>query len=246
MIETTNPGSAIDIQLREDITFLYVFIALKASIIGWQHCKPVIVVDGTFLKAAFGGTLLVATTQDAAGKLFPLAFSVVDSENDASWEYFITRLKQAFGTRQGITIVHARELPITSLIMHLHDLQQEYSYKHRKITTDTVTTFATNHEVLLFQNYISSLKLQVKPSTNDIITVLEKGQKYTVNMKERTCTCKKFEVEEIPCQHAVAVLNERRIEPYEYCSRYYTKASMLATYSETMYPLEKEEEWIIP
>ncbi|XP_050222648.2 uncharacterized protein LOC126672736 [Mercurialis annua] len=356
MIGTTNPGSAIDIQLREDNSFLYVFIALKASIIGWQHCKPIIVVDGTFLKATFGGTLLVATTQDAAGKLFPLAFSVVDSENDASWEYFITRLRQAFGTRQGIcivsdrhlsiesavkkifpealhgicmfhllnnlktnfkknakklkepffaaakaytetdfeyhmkeideldvrirpylqsikyerwsrvhavkkryktmtsnlaeslnaAIVHARELPITALLMHLHDLQQEYSYKHRKIATDTVTTLATNHEDLLFQNYINALKLQVKPSTDDIITVLERGQKYTVNMKERTCTCKKFEIEEIPCQHAVAVLNERRIEPYEYCSRYYTKAAMLATYSEIVYPLEKEEEWIIP
>ncbi|XP_050221306.1 uncharacterized protein LOC126671564 [Mercurialis annua] len=103
-------------------------------------------------------------------------------------------------------IVHARELPITALLMHLHDLQQEYSYKHRKISTDTVTTLATNHEDLLFQNYINSLKLQVKPSTNDIITVLERGQKYTVNIKERTCTCKKFEIEEIPCQHAVAVI----------------------------------------
>ncbi|XP_050222827.1 uncharacterized protein LOC126672920 [Mercurialis annua] len=330
--------------------------SLKASITGWQYCKPVIVVDATFLKATFGGTLLVATAQDAAGKLFPLAFSVVDSENDDSWHYFFTKIKQAFQTREGICIVsdrhlsiesaikriypeathgvctfhllnnlktnfkrnakklkepffaatraytevefdyhmkvldslnarvrpflqqikyerwsrvhslknryktmtsnlaeslnaailHVRELPITALFMHLHDLQQEYSYKHRKIAVDTVTTLSIIHEDLLLQNYINSLKLQVKPSSDDIITVLENGKKYTVNIVERTCTCKKFDIDEIPCKHAITFLADKKIEPYAYCSRYYTNAAMLATYSETVYPLEKEEEWIIP
>ncbi|XP_050222756.1 uncharacterized protein LOC126672847 [Mercurialis annua] len=78
-------------------------------------------------------------------------------------------------------------------------------------------------------NYINSLKLQVKPSSDDIITVLENGKKYTVNMVKRT-----------------SFLADKKIEPYAYCSRYYTNAAMLATYSETVYPLEKEEEWIIP
>ncbi|XP_050217252.1 uncharacterized protein LOC126668077 [Mercurialis annua] len=355
MLAATNPGSVIDIELRDDDSFLYVFTALKASIEGWQHCKPIMVVDGTFLKATFGGMLLVVTAQDASGKLFPLAFSVVDSENDDSWEYFFYQIREAFGTREDICIVsdrhlsiesavkkvypeaahgicifhllnnlkthfkknaknikepffgaakaytekefnyhmkvlnslddriipfltdigyarwsrvhckskryktmtsnlaeslnaailHARELPITSLLMHLHDLQQEYSYKNRNIAMNTVTTLTTNHEDALFQNYIHSLKLQVKPSTKNIISVMENGKKYTVNMTKRTCTCKKFETDEIPCKHAVAVLNKDKIEPYEYCSKYYTKAAMLATYSETVYPLEREE-WIIP
>ncbi|XP_050223969.1 uncharacterized protein LOC126673758 [Mercurialis annua] len=353
---TTNPGSAVDIQVRENNSFLYAFTALKASIIGWQHCKPIIVVDGTFLKAAFGGTLLVATSQDAAGKLFPLAFCVVDSENDLSWEYFITQLREAFGTREGICIVsdrhisidsavkkiypeathgicmfhllnnikthfkrnakkikdpffaaaraytesefdyhmkeldklderikpylqgigykrwsrhhsytnrfktmtsnlaeslnaailHARELPVTTLLMHLHDLQQEYSYTHRNIAMQTRTTLTPVYEKILSYNYTNSLKLQVKPSTNELITVKDNGRKHTVDMKERTCTCNKFEIDEIPCQHALAILNEMHQEPYKYCSKYYTTASMLATYSETVFPIEKEDEWKIP
>ncbi|XP_050224326.1 uncharacterized protein LOC126674015 [Mercurialis annua] len=80
----------------------------------------------------------------------------------------------------------------------------------------------------------------------DIITVLENGKEYTVNMVKRTCTCKKFDIDEIPCKHDVAFLADKKTEPYAYCSRYYTNAAMLATYSETVYPLEKEEEWIIP
>ncbi|XP_050207758.1 uncharacterized protein LOC126657158 [Mercurialis annua] len=348
---TTNPQSAIDIQVRSDQTFLYVFIALKASNKGWQHCKPVIVVDGTFLKAAYGGILLVATAQDAAGKLFPLAFSVVDSENDESWEYFITQIRATFGTREGIcfvsdrhlsiksavqkvypeathelcmfhllsnlkthfkknakklkepffaaakaytknefdyhmkeldkldgrikpyleslgyarwskyhsytnryktmtsnlaeslnaAILHARDLPITTLLMHLHDFQQEYSYTHRNIAINTTTILTSYYEKILSYNYVKSLKIQVKPSTNQIYTVIDNGEKYTVKMQERKCTCKKFEIDELPCQHALAILNEMNLDPYQYCSKYYTKESMLATYDETVFPIDKDE-----
>ena len=66
-------------------TFLYVYMVLQASIHGWQYCIPLIVVDGTFLKIKFGGTLLTASTQDAASKIFSLVFVVVDYENDSSW-----------------------------------------------------------------------------------------------------------------------------------------------------------------
>ncbi|XP_050233550.1 uncharacterized protein LOC126682035 [Mercurialis annua] len=86
-LKTTNPGTVTELETREN-RFLYVFISLNASIKGWGFCKPIIVVDGTFLKAAYGGTLLTAATQDAANKIFPLAFCVVDSENNESWEWF--------------------------------------------------------------------------------------------------------------------------------------------------------------
>ncbi|XP_050207784.1 uncharacterized protein LOC126657177 [Mercurialis annua] len=356
MQATTNPGTLIDIEVRDDDSFLYVFTALNASIKGWQHCSPVMIVDGTFLKAAYGGTLLVATAQDAAGKLFPLAFAIVDSENDKSWEYFFTQIRNAFGLREGMCIVsdrhlsidkaaekiypeathcvcmfhllnnikvnfkrnakkvkvpffaaakaytendfnyhmkeldelderirpylegignkrwsrfysknnrfktmtsnpaeslnaalvHARELPVATLLMHLHDLQQEYSYKHRNIAHNTITRMMKKHEDVLAQSYVNSLKLQVKPSSNEVFTVMHNGEKYTVDLKKRTCTCKRFDIDEIPCQHAVVILNEMNREPYDFCSRYYMKEAMLATYSEMVFPIEKQDEWIIP
>ncbi|XP_050211806.1 uncharacterized protein LOC126661964 [Mercurialis annua] len=355
MLGTTNPGSTIDIQVTEDHYFLYVFTALNSSIKGWQHCRPVMIVDGTFLKAAYGGTLLVATAQDAAGILFPLAFCIVDSENDKSWEYFFSQIRNAFGTRAGMCIVsdrhlsidnaakkiypeadhclcifhllnniktnfrrsakkvkepfiaaakaytekdfnyhmnelddidtriksylhgirykrwsryhsecnryktmtsnpaeslnaaikHARELSIATLLMYLHDLQQEYSYKNRNIAMYTMTKMTKRHDVLA-QSYVNSLKLQVKHSTNEVITVLNGSIKYTVDMKDRTCTCKRFEIDEIPCQHAVAIINEMNRDPYQYCSIYYMKETMLATYSETVFPMAKEDEWDVP
>lgn len=58
--------------------FQYFFLAMGASVHGWKFCRPVISVDGTFLKGKSHGTLLLATAQDGDNHLFPLAFSIVD------------------------------------------------------------------------------------------------------------------------------------------------------------------------
>ena len=88
MIQQTNLGLVVQLKIREDNTFLYVFMALKASISGWQHCILIVIIDEIFLKSKYRGILLTASTQDAQGKIFPLAFYIADSENDDSWKWF--------------------------------------------------------------------------------------------------------------------------------------------------------------
>ena len=67
--------------------FKFCFMAFGASIEGWKYCRPIISVDGTFLKCKFGGILLTASSQDGNNQIFPLAFAIVDSENDVSWTW---------------------------------------------------------------------------------------------------------------------------------------------------------------
>ncbi|TYK25813.1 protein FAR1-RELATED SEQUENCE 3-like [Cucumis melo var. makuwa] len=77
-------GSVVEYKVDVDGRFLYFFMALSTSISGWQHCRSVISIDGTSLKNKYGGTLLFASTSDGNDQIFPLAFCVVDSENDSS------------------------------------------------------------------------------------------------------------------------------------------------------------------
>ncbi|KAH0712467.1 hypothetical protein KY289_008426 [Solanum tuberosum] len=102
MVKHTNPGSVTRLEKTDDGRFLYAYLALYASIKGLEYCMPVVVVDGSFLKAAYRGTILTACTQDAAGKILPLAFAVVDSENDASWKWFFERIRETYGIREGV------------------------------------------------------------------------------------------------------------------------------------------------
>ncbi|XP_070010848.1 uncharacterized protein [Nicotiana sylvestris] len=84
MLEYANSGSVTRLHTEGDGSFLYAFIAIYASIRGWVYCRPTIVVDGSFLKSTYRGTILTASTQDAEGQILPLAYAIVDSKNDAS------------------------------------------------------------------------------------------------------------------------------------------------------------------
>ncbi|XP_070055072.1 uncharacterized protein [Nicotiana tomentosiformis] len=84
ILEKTYPGSVVKLEKTKNDYFLYALVALSASIKDWKHCRQVVVVDGNFLKSAYKGIMLTASTMDATGSIFPLAYAVVDSENDAS------------------------------------------------------------------------------------------------------------------------------------------------------------------
>nr|XP_016462698.1 PREDICTED: uncharacterized protein LOC107785828 [Nicotiana tabacum] len=68
-MEKTYLGSVVKLKKTDDDCFLYVFVAICTSISGWEYCKPVVVVDGTFLKSAYRRIMLTTSTMDAAESL---------------------------------------------------------------------------------------------------------------------------------------------------------------------------------
>jgi len=81
MLEYANPGSVTRLHTEGDGSFLYAFIAIYASIRGWVYCRPTVVVDGSFLKSTYRGTILTASTQDAEGKNTIQLHSVKETKN---------------------------------------------------------------------------------------------------------------------------------------------------------------------
>src|SRR5436190_10379622 len=59
---------------------------------GFSHYRPVLGLDGTHLKTRYQGILLAITGMDALGKLFPVAFAVVDAENNDNWLWMLKLL----------------------------------------------------------------------------------------------------------------------------------------------------------
>lgn len=96
-IKKTNPGSIAEVfTTGPDHRFQRLFVSFYSSIYGFLNgCLPVIGLGGIHLKSKYLGTLLSATSFDAEGALFPLAFGVVDEENDESWMWFLSELHKA-------------------------------------------------------------------------------------------------------------------------------------------------------
>ncbi|WP_163008886.1 transposase, partial [Streptomyces sp. S5] len=108
MVKRKNPGSDVDIETDSANCFKFFYMCLAASKHGWPYCRPVIVVDGSALKAKFGGMLLAACGHDANGSIFPLAFGIVPSESNESWTWFFEKLRDSIGTRESLAIVADR------------------------------------------------------------------------------------------------------------------------------------------
>nr|XP_016494671.1 PREDICTED: uncharacterized protein LOC107813873 [Nicotiana tabacum] len=66
ILEKTYLGSVVKLKKTDDDCFLYVFVAICTSSSGWEYCRPVVVVDGTFLNSAYRGIMLTASTMDTA------------------------------------------------------------------------------------------------------------------------------------------------------------------------------------
>lgn len=99
-IRRTNPGSIASVYGNPaDNCFQRLFVSFQASIYGFVNaCRPLLGLDRTLLKSKYLGTLLFATGFDGDGALFPLAFGVVDEENDDNWMWFLSELHNLLET----------------------------------------------------------------------------------------------------------------------------------------------------
>lgn len=74
--------------------FQRVFWAFEPSIQGFEHCRPLITIDGTHLYGKYKETLFIAMSLDANDQLFPLAFAITEGKNGSSWPWFMTCIKR--------------------------------------------------------------------------------------------------------------------------------------------------------
>ncbi|XP_074341983.1 uncharacterized protein LOC141679382 [Apium graveolens] len=59
----------------------------------WKEgCRPVLGLDGCFLKTVCGGQLLSAVGRDGNNSIFPVTMTVVESESYDSWKWFLMLL----------------------------------------------------------------------------------------------------------------------------------------------------------
>ncbi|XP_016497957.2 uncharacterized protein LOC107816730 [Nicotiana tabacum] len=147
-IDKTYPGSHLRIEKSSKNEFMYVYISLYAFIRGFDHCRPIVVVDGSHLKSYYTGTFVSASTLDGAGHILPLAYGVIDSENDAAWTWFFEQFKIAYGVRENMCIVSDRnesiiksvsrvypDLPHCACIWHLwNNVYKKFKKSHAKLS----------------------------------------------------------------------------------------------------------------
>ncbi|KAL0537376.1 hypothetical protein IC582_026354 [Cucumis melo] len=151
-LKFTNPGTIFHMELEDDRFFKYLFMAVGACVRGFLNCiRPVIVMDGTFLKNKYRGQLIVAVFLDGNSQIYPLAFGVVDRETDDSIQWFLEKLKGAIGEVPNLGFVTDRKACFAKGISSIfpsafHGLCVQHLSQnlHDKYKNDTVATLFYN------------------------------------------------------------------------------------------------------
>ncbi|CAN6576600.1 unnamed protein product [Malus baccata var. baccata] len=66
-------------------------------------------------------------------------------------------------------------------------------------------------------------------------------EQYVVDLVEKTCSCRKYKLTGIPCNHAISAIHFKREKPEDYVDAYYSKARYLEVYSRLIMPMNEKD-----
>ncbi|XP_060179053.1 uncharacterized protein LOC132609197 [Lycium barbarum] len=130
-------------------------------------------------------------------------------------------------------LVAARELPIFDFLEEVRKMFGRWNYNNRR-----------NDILVVFE--VFSICSQVEPSTKYLYTVYVEGRRFIVNLDNKTCSCWMFQIDEIPCPYAWAVIKKKNLTADDYCSELFKPHTVVNTYDVVVDPLPDEREWKVP
>ena len=158
-IEQANPGCVViwktcEINMPNTEIFQCVFWSFKSSIEGFEHCHPVMSIDGTHLYMKYKGKLLIFMGCDGNNQLFPLTFSITEDENIDSWGWFLACIRNRVTQRTGICVISDRHPGIMAAMTDPHLGWVAPSAYHRICMRHFASNFMTQFKDKLLNNLV--------------------------------------------------------------------------------------------
>uniref|UniRef100_A0A2N9FNG2 SWIM-type domain-containing protein n=1 Tax=Fagus sylvatica TaxID=28930 RepID=A0A2N9FNG2_FAGSY len=299
-LKETNVGitTLLDVErpyLDVAATFQRLYVCLAATRTGFKDgCRPLIGLDGCFLKGSYKGHLLSAVSRDANDNMYPICVAIMESECKASWSWFLfTLLKDIGKVTGGWTFISDRQKGLTESFKEVcPDMDHRACVRHiyanfrdsdhrGKALKDKLWAAASAYTEFEFNAHMAELKKLLPPAyeylskipvatwsrDKPILTMLDtirrklmrrfqvnrasiakmsgklcpkiqvkvdkagvkasecllmysregkyevdyRQQKFVVNLREKTCGCKKWDISGISCHHAISAILHKGI-----------------------------------
>ncbi|XP_019093349.1 PREDICTED: uncharacterized protein LOC109129530 [Camelina sativa] len=264
MIKRANPGTFTQLEVDDAQRFKYCFLAFGASIQGFPFLRKVVVVDGTFLQGKYLGTLLTATAQDDDKSLSIIsdrhqsigkAIKKIEAMNPTLYEYLVradvrmwTRV-HFLGDRYNLltsniaesmnnVMSHARSYPIVQLLEEIRSMMTRWFSDRRSDALKMTTVFSRGVEKILQGRMDYAKLLTVQDIDEHQVQVTSGTSLHVVNLRDKKCTCRRFDLEKLPCAHAIAAGEYRNISRISMSHPYYRKNYVYTSYANAIMPRE--------
>lgn len=80
----------------------------------------------------------------------------------------------------------------------------------------------------------SHMQYQVKGESNN---------QWAVDLTAKTCTCRRWDLNGIPCQHAIAAIYAKEHDPTYYVDYWYSQTKYIDAYEPIIHPIAGEDHW---
>ncbi|TMW80126.1 hypothetical protein EJD97_023735, partial [Solanum chilense] len=144
-----------------------------------------------------------------------------------------------------VALVSASELLIFNFLEEVRLMFGRWNHDNKHKATYTFTPLIGKAQNLLIEYEAMSTRMGIVPSTEYTYNVTNDGRSFVICLQNKTCSCGKFQYEEIPCEHVWAVLKRKSLVADGYCSNLYKPKTVLKIYEIPIYPLPSYSDWII-
>ncbi|KAH0685366.1 hypothetical protein KY284_015919 [Solanum tuberosum] len=110
-------------------------------------------------------------------------------------------------------LVVARELLIYDFLEEVRQMFGQWNFTNHTSASSTFTTLCGKAQEMLAENEERSVRMTVVATSNYVHNVHHEGSTFIVCLERKTCTCRRFQMDEIPCSHAWAVLKKKFLDP---------------------------------
>ncbi|CAL8996235.1 unnamed protein product [Prunus brigantina] len=141
----------------------------------------------------------------------------------------------------------ARMLPVVHLIEEIRNMLQNWFSQRRDLSMKCKSMLCPDLGEKKLRKRLDAASRMNVVKINDVeYNVLDGDMNGLVHLQNHSCTCRKFDLEQLPCKHAIAVCRHLNLNPYSFASSYYTRTTWAAAYAESIYPVQPQGTWVIP
>ncbi|KAL5558735.1 hypothetical protein UlMin_034946 [Ulmus minor] len=113
-------------------------------------------------------------------------------------------------------LVKERELPVTALAEEMRSLVQRWHYERRTEAEKCKTQLTPSVETLLSKQYQLSMRMRLDPASDTLYTILDGDKNGVVDLQARTCSYRRFQLEQLPCAHAMIAIQHSKRYVYDF------------------------------
>ncbi|CAL9233849.1 unnamed protein product, partial [Arabidopsis halleri] len=117
--------------------------------------------------------------------------------------------------------------------------RREKTAKHNKRLTPNVTK-----EMVL--RFSEAMKLDVSQVDQFEFEVKDKHNKFVVHLRNKNCTCCVFDIDKIPCIHAIAASKRTNMDENKLADDFYLTDTWAKAYAKSIHPSGDAKNWVFP